>query len=119
MCLKLSIGIFLLRLAVTKLQKYLLWGANLTTVVSSMYFSFLFIFQCWPVTYFWTQWAGTGGKGKCIDTKIIINSIYVYSSISCTLDWAFCIFPSIVVWKLQLNLRTRISVIGILILCTV
>jgi hypothetical protein len=124
LCLKLSIGVFLTRLATTRRERWAFWAANFLNFISSMYFFFLFVFQCWPVQYFWTQYKpgvkakpGQPATGHCIDMEVIIVSIYVYSCISCALDWAFCIYPSVLVWKLNLNLRTRVSVIAILILC--
>jgi hypothetical protein len=75
----------------------------------SIFFFFLFLFQCSPVSYFWTQLQGQ--HGHCINHAIISRNAYFYSSISCWSDWTFCILPAFMVWKLQMNHRTKVSVL--------
>lgn len=117
MFLKFSIGLFLLRIAVTKTQKSIIWLVMVVTAIISLYFFFLFVFQCWPVRYFWEQY--TGLEGSCINSDIITVSTYVYSAISCWSDWTLCILPAFMVWNLQMNPRTKISVCIILALSAV
>jgi hypothetical protein len=112
MLLKASICVFLLRIAVAPLHKWIIWGVLLVHEVYSVFFFFIFVFQCVPATYFWTRF--TGGKGKCINPKISVDVFYVYSAISCAGDWILGILPIFIVWKLQMNKRTKISVACIL-----
>jgi hypothetical protein len=114
--MKLSVGLFLLRIAVYRSQRIALWFVNVVTVIISLYFFLLFVFQCWPVSYFWEQYEGM--EGRCLSIKTITDSTYAYSVISCWADWTFCILPVAMVWRLQLNIRTKISVILILGLST-
>lgn len=72
----------------------------------------LFILQCRPSAYFWTRF--TGGKGTCLNPKIVVDATYVYSAISCAGDWTLGILPIFVVWNLQMNARTKLSVALIL-----
>jgi hypothetical protein len=65
-----------------------------------------------PSEYFWTQY--TGGKGKCINPMITTNSFYAYSAISCVGDWTLGILPILIVSRLQMNSRTKLSVACIL-----
>jgi hypothetical protein len=69
--LKLSIGIFLLRVAVKPIHRIILWMSLISIEVYSVYFFFLFTFQCWPVSFFWEQFRG--GQGKCIPSNVIVR----------------------------------------------
>ncbi len=112
--IKISICVFLLRIAVSKVQRGILYTVMAVSVIMCTYFFFLFVFQCWPVAYFWEQY--TGAQGKCIDPKIITVSTYVYSAVTCWADWTCCILPGFMVWHLQMNPRTKLSVCVILAL---
>jgi hypothetical protein len=112
MALKLSIGVFLLRIAVARTHKIIIWSVIIVTEAYSVFFFFLFILQCRPSPYFWTQ--HTGGKGTCINPKVIVDAFYAYSAISCVGDWTLGILPAFMVWNLQMNFRTKLSVAAIL-----
>ncbi|KAF2450129.1 hypothetical protein P171DRAFT_516083 [Karstenula rhodostoma CBS 690.94] len=49
---KFSIGIFLLRIAVERNHRIILWTALIATYVYSVYFFFIFTFQCWHLSFF-------------------------------------------------------------------
>ncbi|EAT82067.2 hypothetical protein SNOG_10673 [Parastagonospora nodorum SN15] len=112
--LKFSIGIFLLRIAVDRSHRIILWTCLIAIQVYSVYFFFIFTFQCWPVSYFWEQFRG--GKGHCIPSNVIVNSFYGYSALSCVTDWTFSIVPIFIVRKLQMNSRKKWTV-GIVLAC--
>ena len=46
--------------------------------------------------------------------KIIVDAFYGYSAISCLADWILGIIPVFLVWNLQMNKRTKLSVAAIL-----
>ncbi|KFY57146.1 hypothetical protein V496_06536 [Pseudogymnoascus sp. VKM F-4515 (FW-2607)] len=112
MALKLSIGIFLLRIAVVKTHKIIIWTVIIVTEIYSTFFFLIFVLQCRPSAYFWTQY--TGGSGTCINPKITVDAFYAYSAISCMGDWTLGILPAFMVWNLQMNFRTKLSVACIL-----
>jgi hypothetical protein len=114
MALKFSIGIFLLRVAVARTHRFIIWTAILTVELYGAFYFFLFVLQCRPSSYFWTQY--TGGKGSCINPKITVDATYGYSAISCVVDWTLGIVPAFIVWGLQMNRRTKISAALILAL---
>jgi hypothetical protein len=113
--LKFSIGIFLLRIAVDKTHRTILWVALIAIQVYSVYFFFIFTFQCWPVSFFWEQFRG--GKGHCVPSKLVVNSFYGYSALSCATDWIFSIVPIYFVHNLQMNTKKKITVAIILAFC--
>jgi hypothetical protein len=113
--LKLSIGIFLLRIAVDNTHRIILWVSLITIEVYSVFFLLLFTFQCWPISFFWERLRG--GQGKCMSSSVIVNSFYGYSALSCVTDWIFSIVPIFIVRKLQMSRRKKITVGAILALC--
>ena len=115
MCLKLSIGIFLLRIAISevaRIHRIVIYVIIIVTELYGAFFFFLFILQCRPSSYFWTRYAG--GTGSCINPDITVDATYGYSAISCICDWSLAIIPVFLIWNLQMNTRTKVSVAMIL-----
>lgn len=112
MALKFSIAIFLLRIAVARTHKIIIWTTVAIVEIYGAFFFFLFVLQCRPSAYFWTRY--TGGKGTCINPTITVDATYVYSAISCAADWTLGIIPVFLVWNLQMNPRTKLVVAMIL-----
>lgn len=107
-------GIFLLRIATQKKIRIIIWVIIVCTVIGTGYFFLQFLLQCWPVSYFWTSILDRNSGGKCLKSTIIINSAYAYSAVTCAVDLALCVVPILMVSKLQLNKRTKLSVMGVL-----
>lgn len=112
MFIKASIGIMLLRLSVNRIHKSIVWTVLAVTELYSLFFFFVFLFQCLPSAYFWTQL--TGGTGYCMDPFIVVAVFYGYSAITCAGDWTFSILPVFLVWDLQMGKKEKVSVILIL-----
>jgi hypothetical protein len=74
----------------------------------SFFFFFLFILQCRPSPYFWTQY--TGGEGTCINPDLLVAITYTYSAIACLTDWLYAIMPAFILWNLKMDTRTKVSV---------
>lgn len=112
MFIKASIGIMLLRLSVNRIHKTICWTVLAVTELYSTFFFFIFLFQCIPSAYFWTQM--TGGEGSCMDPFVVVAVFYGYSAVTCAGDWIFSILPVFLVWDLQMGKKEKISVIMIL-----
>ena len=112
MALKLSIAIFLLRIAVARTHRAIIWTVVLMLEIYSAFYFFLFVLQCRPSAYFWTRY--TGGKGTCINPRLTIDATYAYSAISCVVDWTLGVIPVFLVWNLHINARTKVVVAMIL-----
>jgi hypothetical protein len=48
-----SIAVFLLRLCVIRIHKIIIYGSMAMILAYSIFYFFLVLFQCWPVSYFW------------------------------------------------------------------
>lgn len=112
--LKASISIFLLRICIKRGQTITIWIVISVVMVFSIFYFFLIIFQCHPIDYFWTQYAGA--HGKCVNPNVIADSTYAHSAISALSDWTLGILPIFLVWDLAMNPRTKVSVALILAL---
>ncbi|KAI1277432.1 hypothetical protein F5Y07DRAFT_362937 [Xylaria sp. FL0933] len=108
---KISIGVFLLRLTVTRVHHAIIYVVMLLTVASGIVFFFVTLFQCHPVTYFWDK--ETKG-GTCIDPKIIAALTYLYSSFSVICDFTFSILPMFLISGLQMGRRAKWALVPIL-----
>lgn len=109
---KLSIGVYFLRLASKRYQFRVIY-TNLAVVMlfSTIYFFFL-LFQCRPVNYIWGQYGNA--KGSCLNKTILSNVTYAHAAMSAATDWVFGILPIFFVWKLKMDSRTKLSVVLIL-----
>ncbi|KAJ4264395.1 hypothetical protein NW762_005593 [Fusarium torreyae] len=114
MAIKASIGIFLLRICVTKTHKIIIWTVTVITEVYSLFFFLLFVLQCRPTSLFWLRYTNDPPNGSCLDASVVSNAFYCYSAISCLTDWTYSILPIFLVWKLQMSMRMKISVVLIL-----
>ena len=108
MAMKLSIGLFLLRLSTVSIHRIIIWSTIVVTELTSCVYFLVFILQCQPASYFWTRY--TGAEGICVNENIPVLVGYVYSAVSCACDWTLGILPIFVVWNLQMNSRTKVSV---------
>lgn len=114
MAIKASIALFLLRITVTKSHRIIIWTVTCITEVYSFFFFLLFILQCRPTSLFWLRYSQNPPEGHCLDANVIAKSFYGYSAISCLTDWTYSILPIFLVLSLQMNSRTKISVVCIL-----
>lgn len=112
MAIKLSIAIMLLRLTIDCTHRLIIIITIVVTEVYSTVFFFLFVFQCRPSSYFWTQF--TGGSGSCMNPQITVNASYAYSAVTCLSDWIFAILPWFLVWNLQMPQRQK-SLIAVIL----
>jgi hypothetical protein len=110
---KLSIAVTLLRLTVKKSHIIILWCIIVTTVSMGLMFWLVLLFNCHPIAYFWHQVDGTI-TGKCLPKGTLLDIAYLYSILSMLCDIALGTLPAFLVWKLQMNRRTKLAVGGIL-----
>ena len=112
MAIKASIGVMLLRLAISKAHRWIIYTSIAITEIYSCVFLSIFIFQCNPSRYFWT--IITGAEGSCINPQVIVGAFYAYTAVACITDWTFAILPAFLVMGLQMGSREKASVILIL-----
>ncbi|KAK9424080.1 hypothetical protein SUNI508_03568 [Seiridium unicorne] len=104
--LKMSLLFFYLRIFPEKMIKRLLWGTVWFNAAFGLFFVVLTIFQCQPVSFYWTKWDGEH-EGKCIG----INGIaWANAGISIALDIWMLAIPLSQLRKLQLHWKKKVGV---------
>lgn len=107
---KISIGIFLLRIIVERIQVWFIYIALAINVMTGLVFFFVTTLQCQPVSYFWHK----EQTGKCIPIGIIIALTYLYSSLNIICDFTFALLPIFIVRKLNMKRRMKVAIIPLL-----
>ncbi|KAH7016662.1 hypothetical protein EDB80DRAFT_602490 [Ilyonectria destructans] len=104
---KWSLGLFLLRLVQQTWHKVAIWVALWLLMGASISCLFCFWFQCSPPAYLWDR---TLPSGKCelntLPVAIILGACCIL------VDFFFAIFPWIFIWKLQMNQREKLVILG-------
>ncbi len=90
MFVKLSIGVFLLRLSVKKVYNYIIWVSLVIVALYTMGVFFWDIFQCNPVA---KQWDYRIQSGHCATAQEIINAAYAISVLTVVSDWLYVRLP--------------------------
>ncbi|PTB39269.1 uncharacterized protein TrAFT101_007944 [Trichoderma asperellum] len=109
---KVSVGFFLLRLSVDMKHIWILRLSMASTAIFGAAFFFVGVFQCNPISTYWEIYPGF--EGRCIPERTIVIMNYVASCLNCIADWTFGILPGFIVWSLNMPMKSRILVIGLL-----
>ena len=109
--LKVSIGFFLLRVATAKLHVWIIRLTMALTILFGPVLFFVFIFQCAPVSAFWS-WEPA--NGNCLDTTVLVALAFAISALNVVADWTFGLLPFWIVKDLQIPVRQKRLVIGLL-----
>jgi hypothetical protein len=104
--LKLSLIFFYIRVFPSPGVQRLLWGTVVFSVVWGFTFVITVIFQCRPISYFWTHWDGLH-EGRCLDINAITSS---NAGISIALDLWIIGIPLWQLWGLKLHWKRKIGV---------
>lgn len=110
---KVAIALSLLRLAVKRVHCVILWVSIGLTIAIGLMFWLVLLLDCRPISYFW-DFADPAKSGTCMSERTLVEIAYIYSCFTIVCDLTLGILPSFLVWKLQMNYRTKLAVGGIL-----
>lgn len=110
---KVAIALALLRLAVRRAHRIVLWTVCAVVVVIGLVFWLVLLFNCWPVQYFWER-INPFKSGSCTSTNVLLVIAYVYSSLTIVCDFTLGILPACLIWGLQMSRRTKLALVCIL-----
>ncbi|KAK7978280.1 Satratoxin biosynthesis SC1 cluster protein 4 [Apiospora saccharicola] len=110
---KISIGMFLLRIAAKKIHQHIIYAAMCISVISGLAFFLVTLFQCNPSPYFWNRYV-PGEPGSCVPSSVIIGLGFLYTSFSLISDFTFALLPAVLIWDLKLKQRTKFALIPLL-----
>ncbi|KAK4542624.1 hypothetical protein LTR36_006673 [Oleoguttula mirabilis] len=105
---KLSIAFMLARIAdPMRPYVYALWTASALVTVMNLGALFYIIFQCSPVAYFW-DYSIKGGH--CNPSRYLADMYYADTAVNITVDWFCALLPIPLLWNINMNVNTKISV---------
>lgn len=110
--LKISIGLFLMRITVSRPHIWIIRSIMIASAVVGVVYCFIVLFQCQPTSYWWDL--TPGAKGKCLNPSLEANTLYVVSALNSLADWVFGILPFFVVKDLQMKTSLKVVVATIL-----
>jgi hypothetical protein len=111
MFIKLSIALFLLRIAVK--QPYI-WILRISMVIVAVWSVAIWIFdffQCIPVE---AQWNYTIKNAKCVSGPSFVAAAYSISVMTIISDWLYALLPIPMIWSVQMSFQTKATVAFIL-----
>ncbi|KAK6208181.1 hypothetical protein LQW54_007089 [Pestalotiopsis sp. IQ-011] len=114
--LKFTVGIFLLRICSRQWQSTVIWGVLAIVLIFNIVYMFIAVAQCQPIDYFWNRVSDFNAKGTCSSKELASGSTYAATAVNAFADWTLGLLPIALVWKVELDRRTKISVAGILAL---
>lgn len=104
--LKMSLLFFYMRIFSQSSIKKLIWGTIIFNGIFGLTFIFVAIFQCTPISFYWTKW-DLEHTGKCLD----INGIaWANAGISIVLDFWMLALPLSQIKSLNLHWKKKIGV---------
>lgn len=113
--IKLSIGLFLFRLAPRRRYQYILGTSIAVVGIWSLILFFWNIFQCSPVH---AQWDYTilekDPEAHCVSVYEIVNAAYALSALTILSDWLYALLPIPMIWHVRMTIQAKWSVVGVL-----
>jgi hypothetical protein len=109
--IKLSIAVFLLRIAVQRRYELILKISMAIVAVWTAGVFFFDVFQCNPVQF---QWDYTIQGGTCVSGDSLVSAGYALSVLSVLSDWLYALLPIPMLWNVKMNLHTKIVVVIVL-----
>ncbi|EXL64396.1 hypothetical protein FOPG_19339 [Fusarium oxysporum f. sp. conglutinans race 2 54008] len=101
--LKCSICVTLLRIAVTKLHRKIIWATLIFTIVAMLYNFICPFVACIPITANWNN------RGVCL-VPLLMSSAYVVSISAVITDWTCAILPVFMLYKSKMRRATKVSI---------
>ncbi|KAI1036570.1 hypothetical protein LB503_002955 [Fusarium chuoi] len=111
MFIKLSIGVFLLRLCVKRVYVWIIWISLAIISIWSVVLFFWNLFQCKPVEM---QWDFRIKDGNCVSADQIVSAAYAISVMTVVSDWLYALLPIPMLWSVKMTKQAKTTVIAIL-----
>jgi hypothetical protein len=104
----------LLRITEKRWLAWCVWVVVAVTVIFSIFYFFFILFACDPVEFFWTK--ALGATGHCRDPVAMTKATYAHGAVMTFGDLSLAILPLFLVRDLQMPLKQKLSVMGLLAL---
>jgi len=105
---KVAFLLFYLKLFPSQTVRWVAYPLLVITMIQGIAFTSLFIFQCSPISYAWTQWDGNG-HGKCLNFDL---GAVLHAGTNILLDFLIFALPVTQLWNLNLSRKKKFQVIS-------
>ncbi|KAK2003338.1 hypothetical protein LX36DRAFT_696934 [Colletotrichum falcatum] len=114
--IKFVASLLLLRLfAGQKWQRYSIIVLMILLGLVQTVYLFIAIFQCTPIPFYWHRYTPDSPvQGKCHSPTLAIIPSYISILLGVFSDWFLALLPITLVWRIQMQKKVKISVVGIL-----
>src|SRR6266498_2175048 len=104
--LKISLGLFFLRVTIGTWQRYTFYTLLSLSTIFGAFFFFVAIFQCGlPADFLENK----TNHRICLDNRPFLAFGYTYATICFIADWTFVILPIFMLRGMKMNLHSKIS----------
>ncbi|TDZ28831.1 hypothetical protein C8035_v003878 [Colletotrichum spinosum] len=110
--LKISVGYFLLRVAIDRIHIWIIWLLMAGTVVFGTTYLLMIAFQCRPISTYWNE--SPRAPDKCWSRQVIYVMTIAATVINTGADFVFGTLPWFIVRSMNMPTGTKIVVVGIL-----
>ncbi|KAJ5725001.1 uncharacterized protein N7483_006358 [Penicillium malachiteum] len=112
--IKLSISWMLIRVASgRKLYLYIQYAVMVTFVLMNIIALIFILINCIPVEAAWSAEALANG-GHCQASYVLADVYYACTAVNIVTDWVTAFLPIPLLWNVQINRNTKISIIGLM-----
>ena len=102
---KVSICLFLMRIPHSHRYRHPLSWAVAFLLFSNLVLAMMWILQCQPIRASWDN----SGDGGCFTYDVKFGIILAQAIISLVSDFAFALLPIVLLWRVQIDFRTKIG----------
>lgn len=114
-CLKIALGLLLLRVLVRRWQIYTIYATIAVAVIFGICFFLVILFQCGSPGDFVIRFF----RNSCLRPEVVSGMSYTHAIVNAVADWIFAVLPIFFLLRTNLDLRAKISVGAILALGSV
>ncbi|CAG7932939.1 unnamed protein product [Penicillium olsonii] len=112
--IKLSISWMLIRVAQgRKAYLYVQYAVIVTFVLMNFIALIFIIVNCIPVNAAWSDEALSNG-GHCQPSYVLADVYYACTAVNIVTDWITAFLPVPLLWNVQINRNTKISIVGLM-----
>lgn len=91
------------------MSRRIVYTVMATNIIFGIGLCLLFIFQCHPRSYFWSQFF-RDTPGFCLSSQTIINVTYGQGGVILLSDLTLSLIPVLLLWNVQMSIRMKITV---------
>lgn len=113
LAIRVSVCLFLLKIVNQKLHRHILYVLLAVVSVTSLGHLLVTIFQCVPPSYFWNR-VTEPGKGSCLRQQTLAIAGLVHGAVLASSACIVGVLPVFILWKIQVDMRTKVTVIALL-----